>query len=111
MKKIFLLLGTTLIFACATTKETATISNSDLERGKAKYPDMTMESLKAGKMNFEQQCTKCHGLKNPKSKTSEQWHEIVPVMSAKANKKAGSEVVDAAMQESILRYLVTMSKS
>ncbi len=112
MKKLILFICSIVLISCATTKEVSNPAptGADLERGKTTYPDMTMESLTMGKTNFEQQCTKCHSLKNPASKSSEQWHEIVPKMTGKANKKAGTEVINAQMQESILRYLVTMSK-
>ena len=108
MKKAFIAICCIVLVSCGSTK-LITPGPSDAERGSKKFPGMTVASLNEGKLNFETQCTKCHGIKNPTSKSEEQWKSIVPKMSAKANKKAGSEVVDAKMQESILQYVVTMS--
>src|SRR4030095_3424612 len=101
MKNIILIISTMILISCGSTKVTTpsavatTPTTADLERGKTKYPDLTMESLTIGKSHFEQQCTKCHSMKKPDSKTAEQWHAIVPKMAEKAKKKAGSEVIDA----------------
>ena len=109
MKKSFLFVISLFMFACGSTKLLAP-TEADVERGKQKYPGITLDGLATGKMNFEQQCSKCHKLKNPASRTEAQWQTIVPKMAVRANKKAGTEVIDPIMQESILQYLVTMSK-
>jgi cytochrome c5 len=111
MKKYLLLFGLTILVSCATTKFIPpTPSQADADRGAKKIPGLTMEQLTAGKTNFEQQCGKCHGLKNPASRNEAQWRQTVPKMSAKAKNKFKKDVIDAAMQESILAYLVTMGK-
>ena len=113
MKKIIYIISAVFLISCGGSKMATTsapVTESDLARGKQKYPDLTIEALNEGKGHFEKQCTVCHGMKPPGSKTAEQWHAIVPKMTAKANKKAGSEVVTPQVQESILRYVVTMSK-
>ena len=109
MKKILYIISAIIFISCASTKPVAP-TNADVERGKTTYPNLTLEAANAGKMNFEQQCSKCHGLKKPNSKTAEQWQKIVPGMAAKAEKKAGKVVIDQATQESILHYLVAMAK-
>jgi cytochrome c2 len=113
MKKVFYTLSAVFLISCGGSKmatTSPTITDGDLARGKQTYPDLTMESLNEGKGLFEKQCTQCHAMKKPGSRTAEQWHDIVPKMAGKANKKAGSDVINAQMQESILKYLVTMSK-
>lgn len=111
MKKYLLLIGAAVLISCSTTKFIPPApSQADADRGAKKIPGLTLEQLAAGKTNFEQQCSKCHALKNPAKRNETQWRQVVPKMAAKAQKKAGKEVIDAAMQESILAYLVTMGK-
>lgn len=107
MKKPILIVAVLFLVSCGSAKLIAP-TQADAERGMQKYPSLTLDELNAGKMHFEQQCTKCHGIKQPSKFTEAEWTSIVPKMAAKANKKAGSEVVDAAKQESILRYVLTM---
>ena len=109
MKKVLFILSAIIFISCASTKIT-TPTDADVQRGKATYPDLTMEAVNTGKMHFEQQCANCHKLKNPASKTTEQWKKTVPRMAAKAEKKAGKMVIDQPTQESILRYLAAMAK-
>lgn len=111
MKKTLLILSVVLAVSCASTKSITnhTPTQTDADRLASKYPGVTVTELSEGKMQFEANCSKCHALKNPASKNEGQWASIVPKMSAKANKKAGKEVIDAVKQEAILRYLVAAS--
>ena len=52
---------------------------------------------------FEQKCGECHSLNKPFSKSETQLKEIVPAMAKKAK-------IDAATQDLIYKYLVTMTK-
>jgi cytochrome c5 len=104
--RIITLSAVILLAACGTTKM---MSESDVSRAQATYPGLTLADLQKGKADYEAKCSTCHGLKKPKSQTPDAWRKIVPGMSAGANKKAGKEVVTAADQESILKYLITMS--
>jgi mono/diheme cytochrome c family protein len=110
MKKI-VLAGLTLviIYSCATTK-TATstsFSQTDVERGMKYYPDLTLAQLESGKTLYSQNCGSCHGLKDPKKFTPDHLKKIVPNMVGKVNKK--SEVLSKENEETITKYLVTMS--
>lgn len=83
-----------------------TPSQSDVDKVKTKYPDYTLAQLNQGKTLYEAHCGTCHALKSPTSEPESEWKEIVPEMTVKANKK-GAEI-DAAEQELILRYVITM---
>lgn len=109
MKKIICVFASIILISCGSTK-LLTPTQADADRGSAKFSGLTLASLNEGKANFETHCTTCHGLKDPKKKTEDQWKSIVPRMAQKANKKAGKEVIDAAMEASILQYVVTMGK-
>ncbi len=109
MKKIIFILSLVILFSCGSTK-LLTPTQADVDRGSTKFSGLTLASLNEGKAHFETQCTQCHGLKDPKKKTEEEWKSIVPEMAKKANKKAKKEVIDAAMEASILQYVVTMGK-
>ncbi len=106
MKRTIIISAMILLAGCATVK-LITPTQADVDRVLSKYPGYSLAELNEGKMNFEHRCTQCHKLKNPASRTEEQWNKIVPRMVQKANKK--SEVIDAKTKDSILRYLVTMS--
>ncbi len=106
MKTAILLYALLFLVSCASTKMVITPTNADVDRIAAKYPGYTLQQLDQGKTLFTTHCGNCHGLKNPASKSEEQWQKIVPRMAAKVNKKG--EVLNADGQELILRYLVTM---
>ncbi|MBL0343261.1 MAG: c-type cytochrome [Bacteroidetes bacterium] len=108
MKKIIYTISILVFVSCGSTKLLSP-TQADVDRGAKKYTDITLASLNEGKSIFETECTKCHSLKDPKKKSEAQWKTIVPRMTAKANKKAGSEVIDARKQELILQYVSTMS--
>jgi hypothetical protein len=83
-------------------------TQSDVDRVSSKFPGYTLTELINGNTLFDKHCGICHGLKDPTSKSEAQWVKIVPVMSNKVNKKEGN-VLDEKAQESILRYVITMS--
>ena len=88
-------------------------SQADVERGAKRFSGLTMNDLTAGKALYEAKCSTCHKLKRPGSRSETEWKEIVPDMAKKADKKANSlvvtgPVIDAASQELILKYLITM---
>lgn len=107
MYKIFLGFCVLALVSCSAKLLAPT--QADADRGKAKYEGLTLASLNEGKELFQQNCSQCHGLKSPTSKTEEKWNKIVPIMVKKVNKKAGKEELDAAEEQLILKYLVTMS--
>src|SRR5688572_26276175 len=109
MKKILILVFTAFIVSCSAKLYTPT--QSDADRGAAKYPGLSLADLNEGKATYEQKCQTCHGLKSPSSKDEAGWNKIVPPMVAKVNKKAGREEINEARKDQLLRYLVTMSNA
>ena len=107
MKKVSILFLTILLAACASTKLLSP-AQTDVDRVATKYPDYSLEELNHGKTLYTQHCGNCHGLKNPAGRGEEQWKKVVPRMMVKVNKKEGN-ILDAKAEESILRYLITMS--
>jgi cytochrome c553 len=107
MKKI--ITSFSILLLCACSAKLALLTQADADRGSAKFSGSTLASLNEGKAHYEQYCGSCHGLKRPTSESEGEWNKIVPDMVKKANKKAGSEVVDTKKQELILHYVVTMS--
>lgn len=89
-----------VVSACGTT---LLIPNeTDVARVSDKFSGYTLSELSEGKTLYEENCKKCHGLKKPNKYTEEQWNKIVPVMAKKAK-------IDAQQEESIRRYVITMS--
>lgn len=111
MKKI-IFIALIIMAGCVSKKVTSSAAKNaptqtDVDRVKSKYPDLTLSELNNGKIFYEKHCGTCHALKKPTSETEQEWNKIVPKMVVKVNKKEGN-VLDAAAQESILRYVVTM---
>ena len=107
-KSILILALATILYSCsAKLKE---LSQADAERGKQKFPAVTLASLNEGKTIYQLQCNKCHGLKKPSSANEAKWNKLVPIMVTKLNKKEGKDVIDSKQQEILLQYLVTMGK-
>lgn len=110
MKK--LIIPAILLFAIACSKKsTTTTTEVDLSKVSARFPGYTVDQFREGKSLYESNCGNCHGLKKPKAYSEEKWAGIVPPMVGKVNKKAGSEVLDKAKEELILRYLITAKVS
>lgn len=100
-----------LLIACSTSKPNSLdgITQSDLDRGVTKYPDLTLQQLNDGKMIYQQYCGNCHSLKSPASESENGWKHHVPEMVELTNKKAGREEIDVKEKKLILKYVITMS--
>jgi len=106
MKKILVPAALLLVIACS--PKLIMPAQTDVDRVSDRYPDYTLGELNKGMSLYKQYCGTCHELKMPNSKTPEEWEHIVPEMTKKANKR--TMTINAEAQESILRYLVTMSQ-
>jgi hypothetical protein len=100
-----------LLAACGAAKMSTQVTDLVLSSGKQIYPDLTMDQLNHGQSIFEGQCNQCHPFKPFEKYNEESWNSIVPKMTEKANKKAGSTVISETDQADLLRYVVSMSAS
>lgn len=64
------------------------------------WPGMTLESLRAGRRRYVQNCAACHNLHLPSEFPPERWESILEKMQPRAH-------IDDAQKDLILRYLVT----
>ena len=78
------------------------MTEADGARAASKYPGASLATLQQGKTMYEENCSKCHGLKSPTAYNEEQWGKHVKRMAPKAR-------IDNATEELILQYVVTMS--
>ena len=62
----------------------------------------TLSALKVGRKLYISRCSSCHGLKDPKSLTPEDWPEMVGRMAENAK-------VNPDQQRAITQYLVSVS--
>jgi hypothetical protein len=106
MKNILIIFSFVSLTACSAKLLLPT--QTDVNRVLTRYPGYTWNQLMAGKAIYERNW---RILKNPSSRSEEQWKEIVPRMVKKLNKRKGKEVIDSKGQETLLRYLITMSKA
>lgn len=115
MKQVGILLSSFfIVVACSTTKtasdssgKVSGLTEADVARVQSKFPGYTLADLKEGKELYENNCALCHGLKKLNSQTEEGWRNVVPPMVKKANSKVTNKL-DAAAEEKILRYVITM---
>ncbi len=100
MKKTFIILLLSGLTACATYKS-INPTQTDVDRGKQKYPDLTLSELNLGKALFETKCGKCHSLERPFKVSVADVQKIMPKMAKKAGlPKESSDLV--------LKYIITM---
>lgn len=103
MKKLLILsFCLAIVASCASKKTVASLTESDGARAASKYPGASLATLQQGKTMYEENCSKCHGLKSPTAYNEEQWGKHVKRMAPKAR-------IDKATEELILQYVVTMS--
>ncbi len=62
-----------------------------------------LNTIEAGAQLYAANCVKCHGFKDPKNFTAEEWKEIVPRMAVKAK-------IDAYTENKILEYVLANAK-
>lgn len=108
MKKGIYMIAIVFLASCAAKKLTTT--EADAKRGAEKYPGYTLAMLNEDKKIYEEKCSNCHGLKNPKKKAAEKWPGTVKRMAAKAEKNSKKRMTETD-QEAITRYLVVMSQA
>jgi len=109
MKKgIPIVLSGLIIVACVSQKLSEP-TEMDVEKGKTKFENLTLQELKEGKNLYSQHCSTCHKLFSPTSKTEEEWNKIIPIMVKKANSKAGQTVISPTDEEKIKKYLIVLS--
>lgn len=95
MKKIFVLAAFTgvsvFMINCSSSKKTATASSastttemSPAAKIEAIRKEYTPDQLAQGKTITETNCNKCHGLKDPRTRTVEKLEAVLPGMIRKA---------------------------
>ena len=109
MRQFFFLTAIALLTACGA--KLAALTQADADRGAKTIPGLTLAQLNEGQSLFKMKCSQCHPLKNPTSRTADEWRKVVPKMAAQAERRANKQKIDPAAQEKILKYLVTMSKA
>lgn len=95
-----------LTASCGSSKNAPT---ANLQAAQAKFPGYTLAEYTAGQALYTENCGRCHPAYAPSSRTEEQWGVWVPKMVPKANKKAGSVVIDETGQDLILKFLYAAS--
>jgi hypothetical protein len=110
MKRIATFATCLLLTACASSGSMTSTAGTqaDVDRVAVKFPGYTLAKLESGRMEFEANCQTCHALKNPKDYSEERIRMIVPVMAEKANKKAGTVVVDSEEEVMIMQYMIAI---
>lgn len=82
------------MMAQCTAKKTAGSSKSPEQIVADVKKNYTEAEMEEGKTIFESSCKKCHGLKQPETRTVEKWERVLPRMSqrSKLNEKEAGKV-------------------
>ena len=83
---------------------TVTVADPELAKAIVKVPGMTAERLAEGNKIYIQDCTRCHGMKEPSNFTSAQWEPILLRMFVKA------KLTDEHEKAIITDYVMAKSK-
>ena len=101
------LLYTAFIFAnllfiyCAGPKTIAAVPNDNqLSIATKRWPDATLETLKAGHTIYITKCNTCHGLKSIPTRSEENWLKEISEMAPKAK-------LTASETETLSRYILS----
>lgn len=105
MKKAKLIFSLIILTACSS--RLLMPLQQDVDNIKDKFPNYTLAELQQGKANYEKYCGSCHALYKPTDFDEPKWKHEVPDMARKMKRKQGIEL-DAATQDNILKYLLTM---
>jgi len=91
-----------IVICCGSTKSaTLTPAQPDLAIAQAHWPGTTMEQLTQGYTLFSTKCTQCHGMKNPKDYSADDWTDnYMPDMGKRARLNQGD-------YDLILHYILT----
>ena len=104
MKKRIVYISLIVLASCTATKKTTSVAPSftqaDADRAAVKFPGASLASLKDGQAKYEENCGKCHGLKDVSWGDESAWREIIPPMAEKAG-------IDNNTQDLITQYLIT----
>jgi cytochrome c2 len=87
MKKLIIILSIalgTVFMAQCTPKASKAISETHVMTKEEAIANNTPEQLEQGKTIFTGNCAKCHKLKEPGSRTPEQWEKVLKRMIPKA---------------------------
>lgn len=103
MKRLIPFLITAAVIVACSHKTLMGPTQADADYAATKWPGTTLADLAQGKTIYEQNCNKCHGLKDPNSRNEQGWNDIVPPMAKKAH-------LDQHNQDLVLKYLVSVDK-
>lgn len=104
VKNVFYSTLLIVAFGCGASKHIAdsnapAVTDAELANAQKRFPDATITSITEGKKQYEANCGRCHGLKNPSDFTEQRLNEVVPKMFVKA------KIEDLAVQQSIREYV------
>jgi mono/diheme cytochrome c family protein len=103
MKKILVIsIIVTALWSCS-KKVTPTASTTKTDAIPAVVEKASAETLAAGEATYKANCGRCHGLKNPGSRTSARWVSVLDKMAPKAK-------LSDIEKQNVLAYLQANAK-
>ena len=91
-----------ILYQCGTSSKTAKTKPkvSVVAIAHKRWPDATIESLKAGQAIYNTKCTKCHDAKEISDYSEDDWLPLIDQMSRKAHLTDDDK-------ETVKRYILT----
>ena len=91
-----------LMIRCSTPQNSLKPTESDINKIKADYPKASLSDLQTGLNLYKRNCSGCHILYLPNSKTREQWEKLLPEMFSRT-------FLNKHEQELITQYIFAKS--
>lgn len=89
--------------ASTAAKTDAVTTANPLEKGKKKFPDLTIVEVEKGQALYAVACTKCHYLYAPEGRNDKQWAHVLEEMFPKTK-------LSAEEKNLVERYVYSYSK-
>ena len=100
MRALLLALGFAATLAACGGSPIPQPTAADAQRGRAAFPNLTLDELAHGRTLYVSRCGSCHALKRPSELSAERWQEEVGEMRDKNGVKLSDDEAQA-----IVRYL------
>jgi cytochrome c5 len=100
LSMVLLIVLSSFIFTQKSVQQKFVITEKDIAWADSVWKGTTLADLNNGEVLYTKSCNRCHGYKNPQSRSAEKWNRIIPKMSKKAKLSNDEELL-------LLKFVIT----